>query len=131
MNLQQSSTGGEESRPAGKGGLFAAGGIVGAVLASTCCILPLALVSLGVGGAWMGNLTALAPYQPWFAGAAFASLATGFWRVYVTPKKQCETGASCRTARSEKFVKAALWGGTALAISALAVQNLLPLIMDI
>lgn len=131
MNLQQSSTGGEENRPAGKGGLFAAGGIVGAILASTCCIVPLALVSLGVGGAWMGGLTALAPYQPWFAGAAFASLGAGFWRVYVSPKKHCESGASCGTARSGKFVKAALWGGTVLAIGALAVQNLLPLVMEI
>lgn len=40
---------------------IAAGGILGAIAASSCCILPLVLFSLGIGGAWIGNLTALAP----------------------------------------------------------------------
>jgi len=41
--------------------LVIAGGIIGALVASSCCIVPLVLFSLGVGGAWIGNLTALAP----------------------------------------------------------------------
>ena len=49
--------------------LVAAGGILGAIAASACCIAPLALFSLGVSGAWIGNLTALAPYQPYFIAA--------------------------------------------------------------
>jgi mercuric ion transport protein len=40
--------------------LVAAGGVVGAVAASSCCIVPLLLFSLGVSGAWIGNLTRLA-----------------------------------------------------------------------
>jgi len=32
--------------------LMAAGGLVGALAASSCCILPLVLFSLGVSGAW-------------------------------------------------------------------------------
>lgn len=49
--------------------LTAVGGIVGAIAASACCIAPLALFSLGVSGAWIGNLTACAPYQPYFIAA--------------------------------------------------------------
>jgi mercuric ion transport protein len=45
--------------------LVAAGGVLGAFAASSCCIAPLALFSLGISGAWIGNLTALAPYQPY------------------------------------------------------------------
>src|SRR3546814_4499833 len=45
-------------------GWAAAGSILGAIAASSCCILPLVLFSLGAGGAWIANLTALAPYQP-------------------------------------------------------------------
>ncbi|MCB1719999.1 MAG: mercury transporter MerT, partial [Candidatus Competibacteraceae bacterium] len=37
--------------------IVAAGGILAALAASTCCIIPLALFSLGVGGAWIGKLT--------------------------------------------------------------------------
>src|SRR5215467_13430664 len=44
----------------GKAGLAAAGGILGALAASSCCIVPLALFTLGTSGAWIGNLTALA-----------------------------------------------------------------------
>ena len=46
--------------------LVAAGGILAAMAASSCCIVPLLLFSLGVSGAWIGNLTRLAPYQPDF-----------------------------------------------------------------
>ena len=53
-------------RPARKGWL-AAGGVVGAFLASACCIGPLVLLTLGISGAWIGNLTALEPYKPIFA----------------------------------------------------------------
>ena len=45
----------------GRVGLAAAGGILGALAASSCCILPLALFMLGISGAWIGNLTTLAP----------------------------------------------------------------------
>jgi mercuric ion transport protein len=37
--------------------LMAAGGLLGALAASSCCVLPLALFALGVSGAWIGNFT--------------------------------------------------------------------------
>jgi mercuric ion transport protein len=40
--------------------LMAAGGLLGALAASSCCILPLVLFGLGVSGAWIGNFTQLA-----------------------------------------------------------------------
>jgi MerT mercuric transport protein len=44
--------------------LTAAGGVLGALAAASCCILPLVLFGLGVSGAWIGTFTQLAPYQP-------------------------------------------------------------------
>ncbi len=38
---------------------LATGGILATLGASSCCILPLVLFSLGVSGAWVGNLTTL------------------------------------------------------------------------
>lgn len=49
---------------AGRQRLVAAGGVLGALAAASCCIIPLILFSLGIGGAWIGNLTALAPTSP-------------------------------------------------------------------
>jgi mercuric ion transport protein len=56
-----------------------AGGLLGALAASSCCILPLALFVLGVSGAWIANLTQLAPYQPCFIAATIAFLGYGYW----------------------------------------------------
>jgi mercuric ion transport protein len=39
----------------GRGALFAGG--LAAILASTCCLGPLVLITLGVSGAWISNLT--------------------------------------------------------------------------
>jgi MerT mercuric transport protein len=60
MNVQRDDPGATAMR------LTALGGILGAIAASSCCIAPLVLFSLGISGAWIGNLTALAPYQPYF-----------------------------------------------------------------
>ena len=69
--------------------LTAIGGILGAIAASSCCIAPLVLFSLGIGGAWIGNLTALAPYQPYFIAATLACLGYGYWLVYRREKIAC------------------------------------------
>jgi mercuric ion transport protein len=44
-------------------GWIAAGSLFGALAASSCCILPLVLFSLGISGAWISHFTALAPYN--------------------------------------------------------------------
>ena len=56
-----------------------AGGVLGTFLASSCCILPLILISVGVTGAWIGQLTQLEPYKPVFMliAAGFLQLAFG------------------------------------------------------
>src|SRR3546814_5532908 len=46
----------------------AAGALIGAGLASACCVVPLLLVMLGISGAWIANLPAIAPYKPYVAG---------------------------------------------------------------
>ncbi len=93
---------------------LAFGGIAGALAASTCCILPLALTVLGVSGAWLGNLRALAPYQPYFVSLAVASIGYGFYRVYRKPK--CVEGMACARPIGGNIVKVGLWSGTVLVL---------------
>src|SRR5260370_18991670 len=59
--------------------LLTAGGALGALAASSCCVVPLALFGLGVSGAWIGKLTQLAPYQPYFIAATAACLGGRYW----------------------------------------------------
>ena len=110
----------------GRNRLIATGGLITAVLASTCCIAPLLLITLGVSGAWIGNLTALAPYQGYFIVATLAFLGAGFWHVYWKPKKACEDGSYCASRTSDRVIKATLWIATALVALALGVNFILP-----
>ncbi len=107
-------------------GLIAAGGLIGAVLASTCCIAPLLLITLGVSGAWMGSLTVLAPYQGYFIAATLVFLGMGFWYVYWKPKQACEDESYCASPTSDRVIKIALWFATALVALALGVNFILP-----
>ena len=107
--------------------LVAAGSVLGAVLASSCCILPLVLVTLGASGAWIGNLTALEPYKPIFAGITIVLLGFGFWHVYLKPRKACEDGSYCATDTSSRITKSALWIATVLVLLALTIDYWAPI----
>ena len=111
-----------------KRGLFATSGLIGAVLASTCCIVPLVFVTLGVSGAWIGTLTALSPYQWVFVTATLGFLGVGFWSVYFKPKARCNPDSYCAPT-SDRMVRAALWLGTVLVLIAIAVNVLTPLLL--
>ena len=74
--------------------LAVADGLLGALAATSCCVLPLVLFSIGVGGAWIGNLTALAPYQPIFVTLTLGFLGYGSWLVYRRPA-DCAGGQAC------------------------------------
>lgn len=109
--------------------LLAAGGFIGAILASSCCVVPLVLLALGVSGAWISNLTALAPYQPLFLLATFGFLGVGFWKVYHKPKVECAEGTYCASPASDRITKAALWIATALIVAVLGINWLGPLFL--
>ena len=60
-----------------KRSIFAVGSVIGAILAMSCCVMPLLFVTLGISGAWIGNLTALEPYKPYFPPASTVPTAPG------------------------------------------------------
>lgn len=113
----------------GRQKLLVAGGILAALGASSCCILPLVLFGLGVSGAWIGNLTALAPYQPLFVGAALAFIGFGFWRVYRRPALACAEGSACATPRSTRMTKIGLWAAAILVLAAVTFPYTAPLFL--
>lgn len=103
-----------------KVGLIATGGVIGAIAASSCCVMPLVLFTLGIGGAWVGNLTALAPYQPIFIAVTLGLLAAGYYFAYRKPKVACAGNEACASPFPSRIVKPALWVATALVAAALA-----------
>ncbi|RQP21820.1 mercuric transporter MerT family protein [Piscinibacter terrae] len=75
-----------------KSSLFAS--VLAAIGASVCCVGPLVLLMLGIGGARVASLTALEPLRPWFIGATLLFLGLAFRRLYLQPQA-CEPGAAC------------------------------------
>lgn len=121
-------TGRSDSR---KAELAAAGGVLGALAAMSCCIMPLAFFALGISGAWIGNLTALAPYQPIFIGITLAFLASGHYLVYRKPRAACADGEACARPLPKWGVKLALWAATVLVASALAFPYVAPALLGV
>ena len=116
-------------RGAGKERLIAAGGIMGAIAATSCCILPLGLTVLGVSGAWMANLRALAPFQPYVIAATLAVLAYGFYLAYGRRQETCSDGATCARPLPNRLVKGALWLAAGIVTAAITFEFWFPYIL--
>jgi mercuric ion transport protein len=106
-------------------GALAAGGLA-ALLASTCCLGPLVLVTLGFSGAWIGNLTVLEPYRPLFIGMALVALFFAYRGIF-RPTRTCKPGDVCAVPRVKATYKIIFWIVAALILAALAFPYVLPL----
>ncbi len=89
------------------------GGILAGLAAASCCLVPFGLFLAGISGAWIGNLTALEPYRPYFAGFAILCIGCGFHRVYRRkPGAACADDSWCARPASDRIAKFGLWAAT-------------------
>lgn len=100
-------------------------GGLAALLASTCCLGPLVLVMLGLGGAWVSNLTALEPYRPIFLGAALVALFLA-WRRIFRPAQACKPVEVCAIPQVRTTYKLIFWAVAVLVLIALGFPYVLP-----
>lgn len=99
-----------------QGGVALLGGSVAAILASACCLGPLLLLTLGFSGAWIGSLTALEAYRPWFIGAALVALGLAARRIW-RPERDCLPGQVCAAPRVRRAYR---WSFAVVALLVLA-----------
>jgi copper chaperone CopZ len=105
------------------------GTVASAIMASSCCWLPLVLLAFGVSGA--GIAGGLETYRPLFITVTFGFLAAAFYFTYRPRTSQTNEGNCCSTAHDFCAVpndetkrrfsmitlnKAMLWGVTLLAV---------------
>jgi mercuric ion transport protein len=109
-----------------KGSLAA--GVLAAIGASVCCVGPLVLLALGIGGAWVANLTAMEPMRPWFIAATLAFLGLAFRHLYLRPQV-CESGAICADPVVARRQRAIFWVVTATLLALLSVPWMAPLFL--
>ena len=106
-----------------KGSLVAS--VLAAVGASVCCVGPLVLLALGIGGAWVSNLTALEPLRPGFIAATLLFLGLAFRRLYLQPQV-CEPGAVCAEPIVLKRQRLIFWAVALALLALLSVPWLAP-----
>ncbi|HEY3205089.1 MAG TPA: mercuric transporter MerT family protein [Thermoanaerobaculia bacterium] len=88
--------------------LLEGGAIGSAIAASICCVGPLALALLGLGGGAI--LVALAPYRPIFIGACALFLGAAFYAAYKpTPAAKCAPGSACAATADRRRQRFLLW----------------------
>jgi mercuric ion transport protein len=102
------------------------GGMLASIGASACCIGPLLLLSLGIGGAWIANLTALEPYRPVFIALVLVFLSLAFRQIYLV-KQSCDSEANCAADRSRKAQRLIFWITAPLMLGLVALPWLMPL----
>ena len=102
------------------GWLATGAGVIGALAMTSCCILPLVLVSLGVTGVFIGQLTALYAYK-WVT----FSFAEAYRPV---PTDACADG-TCARPIDRGLMRGLLWGALLVVLLALAFPALSPFLL--
>lgn len=106
-----------------------AASIVSAFLASACCIGPLLLAAIGLGGGVA--LARLEAYRPYFVVATFSVLSAGFYFAY---RRKPATGIAtdaceCPAPRSRTTARILLWVATLVAVGFVAFPYVAPTVL--
>jgi mercuric ion transport protein len=116
-----------EQTPASKNGFWLLlAGTLTAVGASACCVIPLILLTLGIGGSWLSSLSLLEPYRPLFIGATLLLLSFSFHRIYLAPRVR-DASSSCGQHNGMKRLRLAFWITSTVALGLIALPWLIPL----
>jgi len=110
-----------------KGSLVAS--IIAGIAASTCCIGPLVLLTLGVSGTWISSLSALEPVRPVFIGLTLVFLGLAFRKLYLLPQS-CAVDAPCATSTSLRNQRIVFWIATIAILAIVAFPWYGPILLD-
>ena len=104
------------------------GAVLAAIGASVCCVGPLLLLSLGVGGAWMSTLTSMETVRPYFIILTLFFIGLGYRKLYLIPDS-CEEGKTCAVSEVKQKQRTIFWIGSALILLLLAFPWYAPIFM--
>ena len=113
--------------------IIATGGLLGAIVASTCSVLPVFLLALGISGSWIGSFRSLAPYKPFFVMISLVFIGAGFWMVYFKPQISIPKvqSTSCYRPFSEKTIKIMLWSAVIIILIVFLIPYIVPSLLGV
>lgn len=95
--------------------LLMAGSVFVAILASSCCILPIVFGLTGLSV--VGASAAFAAWRPYLLGLTFALLGVGFYYAYRPVKAECAPGSECAMPATKRSGGLVLWLTTVIVIA--------------
>lgn len=98
--------------------------IAAAIGASACCVGPLVLLSLGIGGAWVSTLTHLEPLRPVFIGLTLVLLVMAWRKLFRAPT--CVPGQACANPKVAGRQKMLFWLITPALLALIASPWIIP-----
>lgn len=109
--------------------LLGVGAVLAAIGASVCCVGPLLLLSLGIGGAWMSTLTSMETVRPFFLILTLIFIALGYRKLYLVPEN-CAEGEACAKPEVKKNQRTIFWIGSVLILLLLAFPWYAPFFIE-
>jgi mercuric ion transport protein len=92
----------------------------GALAASSCCVLPLALAGLGASSAVFGGLEILANWRPLLLGVAVAVVLAAWLLLFRRRSVACNIDGSCSAYAASKSTRVLLSLGTVFVVLSVA-----------
>ncbi len=105
------------------------GAVLAAIGASVCCVGPLLLISLGIGGAWMSAFTSMETVRPYFIILTLIFIGLGYRKLYLIPAS-CKEGVACALPEVKHKQRMIFWIGSALIFLLLTFPWYAPIFMS-
>ena len=100
--------------------------LLAALAASSCCLGPVLLAALGLGGASL--FAGFAAYRPYMLAVTAAFLGVGFYLSYRTPKVVEGDPCGCDVPKSRRMRRMFLWMATVITVLVAASPSLLAMV---
>lgn len=104
------------------------GAVLAAIGASACCVGPLLLLSLGIGGAWMSTLTSMETVRPFFFIVTLIFIGLSYRKLYLIPES-CEEDQVCAIPEIKQRQRMIFWIGSVAIMLLLAFPWYAPYFM--
>ena len=104
-------------------------GVLGALAMTSCCILPLVLVSFGVTGVFIAQLGALYAYKWYTFALSAAFLGYGFYKAYKPVDLVACADGTCARPINRKVMRTTLWAASGIVAVAMAFPYITPFIL--
>ena len=104
-------------------------GVLGALAMTSCCILPLVLVSFGVTGVFIAQLGAFYAYKWYTFALSAAFLGYGFYKAYKPVSLDACADGTCARPINRTVMRVTLWAAAAIVAVAMAFPHITPFIL--